>query len=232
MFEKNVMLIDTETANMVEHPLPYDVGYSIVNVENQEVLCQRSYVVAEIFLDKELMGSAYYAKKVPQYWEDIKSGKRELKSLVNIRKQIHADFKEYDVKKVGAYNMSFDKRATNNDIRFVTCSLIRWFFPYGVEFFDIWNMACTSFLRSKNFIKWAIKNNFVSPAGNIQTSAEVAYRYISKNVDFIESHTGLEDVEIETAIFFKVLNCNMSFDSRVVGHPWRVVQEYREEFGL
>ena len=48
MFEKNVMLIDTETANMVEHPLPYDVGYSIVNVENQEVLCQRSYVVAEI----------------------------------------------------------------------------------------------------------------------------------------------------------------------------------------
>ena len=32
-------------------------------------------------------------------------------------------------------------------------------------------------------------------------TAEIIYRYITKDNDFVESHTGLEDVEIETAIF-------------------------------
>ena len=48
------------------------------------------------------------------YWEDIKSGKRIIKSIVNIRKQILDDMKEHKVKKVGAYNMGFDKKALNN----------------------------------------------------------------------------------------------------------------------
>lgn len=33
--------------------------------------------------------------------------------------------------------------------------------------------------------------------------AEVIYKYISGNNDFIESHTGLEDVMIEKEIFAK-----------------------------
>ena len=33
-----------------------------------------------------------------------------------------------------------------------------------------------------------------------QLTAEVLYRFITDNTEFIESHTGLEDVEIETEI--------------------------------
>ena len=36
-------------------------------------------------------------------------------------------------------------------------------------------------------------------------TAEVLWRYISKNNDFVESHTGLKDVEIEKEIFTKCL---------------------------
>ena len=228
----NIIILDTETANLINSPIPYDVGYQVLNVETKSVLERRSYVLQETFMDKDLMSSAYYAKKIPQYWEDIKSGKREMKRITTVKKIVAADMKKYNVTMVGAYNMAFDKRATNNGIRYNTYSFYRWFFPYGTEFFDIWNMACSSFLRSKHFIKWALKNGFVSAAGNIQTSAEVAYRYITKNVDFIENHTGLEDVEIETEIFFKVLRCKMNYDSTIVGSPWRIVQNARKEFGL
>ena len=226
------LIVDTETCNTIEEPLPYDIGYCICDREGN-IYLERSFVVADIFCDmQDLMQSAYYADKIPQYWEDIKNGTRLLRTYTTVRKTMLADMKEYKVKKVGAYNMAFDKRATNNGIRYNTYSFYRWFFPYGTEFFDIWNMACSSFLRSKHFIKWALKNGFVSAAGNIQTSAEVAYRYITKNVDFIENHTGLEDVEIETEIFFKVLRCKMNYDSTIVGSPWRIVQNARKEFGL
>lgn len=228
----NITILDTETANSVDTPLPYDIGYQIVEVPTQKVLVKRSFIVQETFMDKSLMTSAYYAKKLPKYWEDLKSGKREMKRITTIKKIIAEDMKKYDCKLVGAYNMAFDNRATKNGIRYNTYSAYRWFFPYGTEFFCIWNMACTSFMRSKHYIKWALKNGFVSPSGNIQTSAEVAYRYITKNNDFVESHTGLEDVEIETAIFFKVLQSKMKFEFDVQYAPWRVVQRYREEFGL
>ena len=230
--KESICIVDTETANMVNQPIPYDIGYRIIDGETFDTLLERSFVVNETFMDKDLMAGAYYAKKVPQYWADLKSGKREMKRITTIKRIVAEDFKEYNVTMVGAYNMSFDKRATNNGIRYNTYSFYRWFFPYGVQFFDIWNGACSSFLRSKHFIKWALKNGFVSDAGNIKTSAEVAYRYITKDLDFEESHTGLEDVAIETEIFKKIFKCKMIADFSVIGCPWRIVQEYREEFGL
>ena len=41
----NVLVIDTETANSVEQPLPYDVGYAIVDIETGEILTEKSFVV-------------------------------------------------------------------------------------------------------------------------------------------------------------------------------------------
>ena len=96
----NVLVIDTETANSVEQPLPYDVGYAIVDTETGEIFTEKSFVVAEIFLDKELMKDAYFAEKIPQYWDDIKAGKRIMKSICNIRKAIKSDMKKYNVIKV------------------------------------------------------------------------------------------------------------------------------------
>lgn len=229
----NVLVIDTETANSVEQPLPYDVGYAIVNTFTGEILVKRSYVVAEIFFDKELMKEAYFAEKIPQYWKDIKSKKRIVKSICNIRKIIREDMKKFKVVEVGAYNMGFDNRATKNDVRFITGSMIKWFFPYGTKFFCIWHMACTSFLNTLDYINFAIKNNFVSEVGNIQTSAECAYRYLTNNPTFEESHTGLEDVKIEIAILLK---CLTTGDEEMKSNPysacWRNVQKTKKQMEL
>ena len=70
------MVIDTETANGLEKPLVYDVGFQIVDKKGN-VYEKGSYIVYEIFCkQKEMMKSAYYAEKLPRYEKDIKEGKR------------------------------------------------------------------------------------------------------------------------------------------------------------
>ena len=225
----NVLVIDTETANSVEQPLPYDVGYAIVNTETGEIYTEKSFIVAEIFFDDELMKGAYFADKIPQYWEDIKAKKRIVKSICNIRREIKKDMQTYSVSKVGAYNMGFDNRATKNDVRFISGSMVRWFFPFGTEFFCIWNMACTSILNTADYVRFALDNGFVSEHNNIQTSAENAYRFLKNNIDFSESHTGLEDVKIEIEIMLAVLRSNMEYSDRIYSACWQTVQRKRKE---
>lgn len=224
-----IMIIDTETANSVEQPLPYDVGYCIFDDETGETLVERSFVVAEIFFDSDLMKEAYFAEKVPQYFKDIRCGKRIVKGIFNIRKQLWADMKEYNCYKVGAYNMGFDNRATKNDIRYISSSFTRWFFPYKTEFFCIWHMACSSILNTRDYADFAINNNFVSESGNIQTSAEVVYKYLTNNMDFIESHTGLEDVKIERDIYMNVIKSGLPYKDTIYSCCWRMVQHWMKE---
>lgn len=223
------LVIDTETCNSVEEPLPYDVGYAICD-RNGNIALERSFVVAETFLDmKDVMKSAYYAEKIPKYWEDIKNGKRQVRSIWNIRKQIHADMKAYSIKRVGAYNMGFDRKALNNVMRYTTKSFCRWFFPFGTEYFCIWHMACQTLLNTTTYIKFAERNGLESEKGNLLTSAEACYRYLTKKVDFDESHTGLEDVKIEIEIMAKCFHTHKKMDKNINSLCWRLPQKKRKE---
>lgn len=227
--KEKIIVLDTETANSVEQPLPYDVGWAVVDRDGKHYE-NHSYVVAEIYLgQKDLMKSAYYAEKLPQYEKDLKKGKRELKSIWTIRKQLIADMKTHKTNKIGAYNMNFDKRALNNDIRYISKSWLRWFFPYDTEFICIWNIACQVLMARPSYIKFAEENGFISDAGNILTNAECCYRYITKDTNFKESHTGLEDVIIETAILAYCYRQHKKFDSKPYAGCWRTVQRARVE---
>ena len=224
------LVIDTETCNTVEQPLPYDIGYAICDrMGNIEI--ERSFVVAETFLDmKDTMKSAYFAEKIPQYWEDIKNGIREIKSIYKIRKQVAEDMKTYGVKKVGAYNMGFDKRALNNVMRYTTKSFCRWFFPFGTEFFCIWHLATQTLLQQKTFFKMAEKNNWFSEKGNLLTNAEVTYNYIKKMSDFKEEHKGLEDVRIEVEIMAHCFKQHKKMNTNINTSCWRLVQKAYKEY--
>ena len=224
------LVIDTETCNTVEQPLPYDIGYAICDkMGNIEI--ERSFVVAETFLDmKDTMKSAYFAEKIPQYWKDIKNGIREIKSIYKIRKQVAEDMKTYGVKKVGAYNMGFDKRALNNVMRYTTKSFCRWFFPFGTEFFCIWHLATQTLLQQKTFFKMAEKNDWFSEKGNLLTNAEVTYNYIKKMSDFKENHTGLEDVRIEIEIMAHCFRQHKKMNTNINTSCWRLVQKAYKEY--
>ena len=99
MFNKNLFLIDTETAGSIGYPRPYDVSYLIGNPQTKEILCSRAYVVREIWEDEELMASAYYASKRELYQRDIESGKRKVLPWAVICKIIREDMAKYIVRK-------------------------------------------------------------------------------------------------------------------------------------
>ena len=226
------LVIDTETCNTIEQPLPYDIGYAICDRQGN-IYVQRSFVVAEVFCDmKDVMKSAYYAEKIPHYWEDIKSGNRTVASVWTIRKTLVADMKKYKIKKVGAYNMAFDKRALNNLMRYTSKSWLRWFFPFGTEYFCIWSMACQVLLNRTSYIKFALQNGLISNADNVQTSAECCYKYIRDNIDFKESHTGLEDVLIEVEILKECYRQHVKMDTSINTACWRLPQRKRKELDL
>ena len=44
------------------------------------------------------------------------------------------------------------------------------------------------------------ENGYLTKNGQVRKTAEIIYRYITKDNDFTESHTGLEDVMIEKEI--------------------------------
>ena len=224
------LVIDTETCNTVEQPLPYDIGFAICD-RMGNIAEERSYVVAETFLDmKDTMKSAYFAEKIPQYWEDIKNGTRKIKSIYKIRREVKDLMNKYNVKKVGAYNMGFDKRALNNVMRYTTKSFCRWFFLFGTEFFCIWHLATQTLLQQKTFFKMAEKNNWFSEKGNLLTNAEVTYNYIKKMSDFKEEHKGLEDVRIEVEIMAHCFRQHKKMNTNINTSCWRLVQKAYKEY--
>ena len=195
-----IMMIDTETTNDFDCPFVYDAGYQIFTLADG-VLCERSFVNADVFLDKDLMASAYFVDKVPQYWDDIKSGKRILKKWFNIKRQIAEDCELFGVKYVCAHNALFDSRALNTTQRYQTTSKFRYFLPYGIEWLDTLKMSRQLLKNNADYGEFCYNNDYLTKNGQRRYTAEIIYRWLSGQNDFEESHTGLEDVEIERQIF-------------------------------
>lgn len=202
------IVLDTETCPLdrdLQNVIPsnmftYDIGW-IVTDKRGTIYKKRSYIVADIFLDeKALMKSAYYADKIPQYWNDIKSGKRGLKTWWNIKKQFYQDISEWRVKEVYAHNARFDCGALNNTERWLTKSKRRFYLPKDVQWCDTLKMSRQVIGTQKAYKNFCIANGYLTKNNRLRFTAEILYRYIIKDNDFIESHTALEDVLIEKEI--------------------------------
>ena len=208
------IVTDTETANSLDDPFCYDVGWAVVD-ETGKIYEEYSYVVADIFLDKELMESAYFTEKVPQYWKDIKAGKRELKTFFNIMKTFRKCVKEYGVTKIFAHNARFDYRSLNLTLRYLTNSRYRFFFPYGVEIWDTLKMSREVLKDNDEYSEFCYNNDFLTTRMCKRYTAEIIYRFIIDDLTFKESHTGLEDVKIEKEILAFCLKEKPEIDGRL-----------------
>ena len=197
--EKYIML-DTETTNSLDDPICYDVGFAVVDKEGS-IYETHSFVVAEVFLNEELMASAYFIEKVPQYWEDIKNGTRKLAKFNTIRKVLAETMKKYNTNIVIAHNARFDYRSTAKTQRYLTKSKYRYFLPYGTEVWDTLKMAREVLKNDVAYDNFCYDNNYVTKRGCKRFTAEILYRFFTGDNDFVESHTGLEDVTIEKVIF-------------------------------
>lgn len=206
------IVLDTEACNTntdkrMSSSLVYDLGYAIIDKEGN-VYKTRNLVIKDIYRDEEeLMKSAYYADKLPQYEEELEDGTRKMVTLYTAKKLLMDDCKEYDVKAIVAHHGDFDCRALNNTVRYLTGSKVRYFYPYGVALWDSEKMAKSTICKQKTYIKFCKENGYMTKhkTPQVRATAEILYRYITGNDTFIEKHTGLEDVMIEKEIFTKCI---------------------------
>lgn len=228
--KKKFLLIDVETANSTLYPLVYDIGYAVVDKEGC-VYEQKSLIIKDIFFfEKRLMSTAYYSRKIPKYLEKISTHQAQVVDFLTAKWLIRDIIKKYDIKTVCAYNASFDTRALNTTLRYLTKSKYRWFFPYDIEINCIWHMACQVLYTQRRFADFVIQNNYISSAGNLQTSAEIGYKYLTNNTKFLEEHQGLQDVLIECQIMAKCYSLHKKMDKSINRNCWKIPTEYHKNY--
>lgn len=205
------VVLDTETCNgiMVNNKLDlscslvYDIGWAIVDKKG-EVYEKRSFIIKDIFYDeKSLMKTAYYAKKIPMYLKEIKEKKRQVEKYFYVKKALKQDCKKYYIKAIIAHNAAFDVNAVNTTQRWLTKSRYRFFLPYGIEIWDTLIMAQDTIGQERGYKHFCERHGYMTKhkIPRPRLTAEILYKYITGDYDFIESHTGLEDVLIEKEIF-------------------------------
>lgn len=99
----------------------------------------------------------------------------------------------------------------------------------SIPLFDIWGLSCKYILNSDEYRSFCHTNGYVSASGKYyKTSAETTYQFITKNETFEESHTAIEDCDIEcqilTEIFKKVAPNEMPMG--IIYFPFRMVGRF------
>ena len=200
--KKLFLIIDTETFNGLDNPYCYDIGMAVIDKTGQ-VYAKYSFVVYDTFIGMaEQCATAYYANKFPQYHADLRSGKRKLMRWEDIIQLANALCDKWDISDAVAHNAQFDCKSTNNTSHLLGYSA---FFKRHIEWWDTLQMASDTICKQKSYLRFCEENGYMTKhkTPRPQMKAEVIYRYISGNNDFVESHTGLEDVMIEKEIFAK-----------------------------
>lgn len=198
------LVIDTETAGSLDSPLVYDLGMQVID-RRGNVYAEYNLVISDIFYGMPaLMNTAYYAEKLPSYYEEIDRGARVVVTWEYAQNLVKFLCDFYKIKAIVAHNARFDYTACNN-----TTSTIKgfksYFFPYGIPIWCTLAMARQTVGRQKTYVEWCKNNGYITKNGAPRLTAEVLYRYLSRNNDFIEKHTALEDVKIEKEIFVWIM---------------------------
>jgi len=215
----NYLIIDTETANTfsdgknldTSSALVYDIGIGVID-RNGNYLEKHSLINSDIFFQNGIMKSAYYASKIPTYWEGIKNGSRKFSTTYGINKLIKTLAEQYKIKAIIAHNARFDVSALNSTIRYISKSKTRYFLPYGIPIWDTLKMARQVINPLKKYTKFCDTYGYKTKNNQNRLTAEVLYRFISGNNDFIESHTGMEDIDIEKEIFARCMKAHKKID--------------------
>lgn len=209
----------------------FDIGYTIADKKNN-IFIKRNWLVREIFTDISKMKYAFYYNKYPEYLEMLSDGKVKLENWSKIIAQMEQDIIDYDIQEVYAYNITFDKGAINDTQTYLSKSKFLLFEDYNIKTNCLWGMAAETILSQVGYIRTALENNWVSEKGNIKTSAEMAYRYITGEHEFIESHTALDDSIIETEILARCFATKRRMSFGIVNQPWKLVKGVAEAKGL
>lgn len=217
------LVLDVETTM---DKMVYDIGYAVAD-KHGNIYHEGSFIVPEVFFNKEKMQSAFYWDKYNDYLAGA-GFKWAVFPMFRIRGAIHRIMKMYNIDKIAAYNCNFDRTATEKTWEALYPNAGR-FFPENCKYYCIQHMATQVLFTQPTYLKHAALNGWESEKGNVRTKAEHAYRYISNNDTFDEEHTGLKDVEIEVQIMAKCFAQHKHMEKGVYSACWKIPQKKYQE---
>lgn len=219
MSKKYYMVLDTET--VADARIPYDVAFIIVDRAGN-VIERYNALVKEVFdnpIMRHMLTRDSFAKRKADFYLDSNI---PVQSFYDIAAYLHDTICQYHCPVV-AYNISFDFKVLNDLCKVM--DNIEWY-PQGTEFWDLWAMSLSTVCDSGNYVRFCITNGFITDSGNISCNAESVFAYLSNNPNFAESHTALDDCEIEAKILAAVFKRHEKLDTApikfVTHHPvWK-----------
>lgn len=207
----NIIVFDTETTSL-EKPFAYNIGYTIVNTENQETLLRREFVVEQVWHNLELFCSAYYANKRPLYVSAMKGKRAVMDKFGYVCRQMRADLRTYEITQGYAYNSSFDEKVFD-----FMCDWYKVSNPLDtIDVYDIRGYVHEFLATTSEYQAYCDKYELYTESGNYSTTAESVYKYITCNSEFVESHTALDDSIIESEILFACINMGAHYGTRYI----------------
>lgn len=230
--KKNVYLIlDTETVDIVNR-FVYDLSYTIATKE--DIILSEGFVVEEIYTSPKLMRDAFYGDKMyTKYPYLFEKGVITIKPFEYILDRMNRMIEEFNVTHICAYNMQFDIRAIQKT---------KFYLDHGVvhpdykkvkvinkrdyKYIDLWLAACEAIGSMKSYRTYCESNGFMTKKQNYKTDAQTMFGFITKDPEFIEGHTGIEDSIIEAKILQYIAKRKVKYSRNTLGgQPWRLVSK-------
>ena len=221
----NIVVFDTETTSL-EKPFVYNIGYTIYDTETKTKLVSHDFVVEQIWHNRELFTTAYYAEKRAEYINRMRGKSCEMKKLGHITQLMCREFADFDVQSAFAYNSPFDDKVFE-----FNCEWFKIKNPFdNIPIFDIRGYVHNKIAFTQEFKDFCDANGYYTESQNYSTTAETVYRFLTNNTDFIEEHTALADSEIELDILLECINrgCEWNKEYKVYRTIQRVVDKELE----
>lgn len=197
----NLIIFDTETIGKVSQDL-LNVGYKIIDLNIQkgsyETLCERDYLIRNLIdnevycINDDFVGMSKYT----MYKGLLADGKIIKRNLKQIYETLLNDIKKHHVLFGYAYNCQFDLNKFSKQVPDGMTN------PFDtIPVFDIWDYAIQFIINTSEYKEWALANGIITESERyISTSVESVCKYLYNNLDFVEDHTALSDVQHETEI--------------------------------
>lgn len=200
------MILDTETAGTFNSPIVYDISGIVIDDEGKEIE-RFAIIISDTFFTK-LMETAAFKDKKPLYMENVTNRVYSIMTFRQARAYINALMFAHDITQILAYNARFDKEALRKTAEYFEGTGTDFFAEKPIEWIDILKLARHIFKDDELYVQWCQEFGFLTKHEKPRTqfTAEVVYRYITKNPDFQELHMGIYDSQIEKEIYLYCMN--------------------------
>ena len=197
----NRIIFDTETISLNKSFI-YNLGYVITDGDGK-ILLERDFVIRQIYDNKPLFATAYYAEKRPIYTRYMKSRRTKKVSWGEACRIMCKDIKDYGIEDGYAYNSNFDEKAFYFNHLFFRNKRR----PLdGIFVHDIMD-EIKVITQTEDYKQFCRDNGFMTKHSTprAKQTAEALYAYLTFNGEYKEEHTALADSRIESFILTECL---------------------------